>query len=316
MICDKNKCTGCFACYNVCPKSAIDMIEDENGFIYPQINQNKCIECGLCKKICPSINHLKKEEPKRCFAMYAKDSLIREKSTSGGVATIMSKLVLKDGGIVYGCSFEKNCSIKHIRVIKEEDLAMLQGSKYVHSYIGETFKQVKSDLKDDKRVLFIGTPCQIAGLRTFLKKEYNNLILVDIICHGVPSQKYLKEEVQRVCNTTNIDKVKFREQNSYGFYVIKNKKMIYSQSKDKSPYCDSFMLGLSLRDNCHSCLYATKKRVSDVTIGDFWGIEKFYPELNDSNGISLICINSEKGLNIFNEIKENRASIIEVKEEN
>lgn len=305
MICEKGKCTGCFACYNICPKGAIEMREDEFGFIYPKIIESKCINCGLCKKICPSINNVPKKEPLKCYAMYSKEKNIRSKSTSGGVATQISKIFIENDGVVYGAVFEENCIVIHKRITTIKELDLLQGSKYVHSYIYDTYKQVKNDLTNDKKVLFIGTPCQIAGLKNYLMKNYEKLYLIDIICHGVPSQKYLKEEVFRLSKSKKIDRVNFRKNNNYGFYIMKNRKCIYEAAKEKSPYADSFMIGISLRDNCQHCSYADKKRISDITIGDFWGLNKnskLYQE--KENGICTVICVTEKGQSLVNKIKD------------
>lgn len=305
MICEKKKCTGCFACYNICPKGAIEMKEDEFGFIYPKINKEKCINCGLCKKVCPSINKVQKNEPLKCYAMYSKIQDIRNNSTSGGVATQISKHFIENNGVVYGAAFKENCIVSHKRITKIDDLKSLQGSKYVHSYITDTYKQVKKDLIDNKSVLFIGTPCQIAGLKKYLIKDYEKLYLIDIICHGVPSQKYLKDEVLRLNKNLKIDRVNFRKNNNYGFYLIKNNKCIYEATKEKSPYADSFMIGISLRDNCQKCTYADRKRISDITIGDFWGLNKnskLYQE--KENGVCTVICTTNKGLDLINRVKD------------
>lgn len=307
MICEKNKCTGCFACYNICPKKAIEMKEDECGFIYPEVDTNKCIKCGLCEKVCPSINKTTSNNPQKCFALFSNDSEIRKNSTSGGVATELSKYFINNGGIVYGACFKNNCLVRHTRIDKLEDLKDAQGSKYVHSYINDVFLQVKQDLKN-KKVLFIGTPCQIAGLKKFLMKDYDNLFLIDLICHGVPSQKFLQEEVIRLVGTTNVDRVIFRKNNEYGFYIIKNGKIIFSKKIDESPYDELFMEGLSLRNNCHNCQYSNKNRVSDITIGDFWGLSeksKIYSE--QSQGINVVLCNTEKGVKLIEIMKNNFA---------
>lgn len=304
MICEKNKCTGCFACYNICPKNAIEMKEDKYGYIYPKINKEKCINCGLCKKVCPSLNKLEKIEPQKCYAMYAKDKNIRNNSTSGGIATQISKKFLKNNGIVYGASFDNECNVVHKRIEKIKELTLLQGSKYVHSYINDAFKQVKKDLLNDKKVLFFGTACQIAGLKKYLVKEYENLYLIDIICHGVPSQKFLKEEVKRINGNTDVERIIFRRNNKYGFAIIKDEQCVYEVNREKSPYIDSFLLGLTLRNNCHNCMYADRKRVSDITIGDFWGLNKtskFYDIR--SGGVSAVICNTTKGINLVENVK-------------
>lgn len=304
MICDKNSCTGCFACYNVCPRNAIDMSEDDNGFIYPKINEKKCIKCNLCKNVCPVLNGVEKKYPFKCFAVFSKDKEIRKNSTSGGFATTFSKNVIKNGGIVYGAAFDKNGEVKHIRVTKIEELSLLQGSKYVHSYIYDIYRMVKEDLVNKRKVVFFGTPCQIAGLKKFLLKDYKNLLLIDIICHGVPSQKYLNDEKERIIGNEKIDCIKFRNGNNYGLYFIKKNKIINKNEFDDAIYSKAFMMGLILRENCYNCIYAENKRISDITIGDFWGLSKCskFFESRDK-GVSVVAINTIKGELYFEEIK-------------
>lgn len=306
MICEKNKCTGCFACYNICPKKAIEMIEDDNGFIYPQINKEKCIDCGLCKKVCPTINKVEMQEPIKCYAAYSKNKEIREESTSGGVATTISNAFINNGGIVYGAAFTTNCNIEHIRITNPKDLHKLQGSKYAHSYINNTYELVKKDLIKKENVLFFGTPCQIAGLKKYLMKEYDNLFLIDIICHGVPSQKYLKEEVLRIINTNDIERVNFRNNNNYGIYIVKDNEILNSGDNKQKAYVDAFKMCLSLRENCYKCIYAGSKRISDITIGDFWGLSKESKYYKDRDkGISVVIINNNKGEKILKEYNDN-----------
>lgn len=302
MICDKKKCTGCFACYNACLKGAIKMLEDKDGCIYPEIDEKKCVNCGLCKKVCPSLNQIQYNKPIKCYAAYSKIENIRKESTSGGVATTISKEILKEGGIVYGASFGENCTINHIRVTDVNKLEQLQGSKYVHSYINDIYTKVKKDLKDfpQKKILFIGTPCQIAGLKKYLGKEYENLILMDIICHGVPPQQYLKEEIYRIINDLNVDRINFRDGNNYGLYIKKDKKIIFKSERSESPYCDGFFNTLTLRENCYDCKYAGSNRISDITIGDFWGLKKesdFYED--KEKGVSVVILSTIKGLEFF-----------------
>lgn len=305
MICNKCNCTGCFACYNICPKNAIKMVEDNNGFIYPEIDKEKCVNCKLCEKICPSINKVQFFEEQKCYAMYSKDEEIRSKSTSGGIATTFSINVINNGGIVYGAAYDKNCVVNHIRVTDINELKRLQGSKYVHSYINDTYKKVREDLKKDKEVLFIGTPCQVAGLKKYLGKDYNKLILVDIICHGVPSQTYLKDEVNRINKSLNIDRVNFRNGNQYGFFIVNNNEITYGVDRTNSPYCDAFMKTLSLRENCYNCNYAGANRISDITIGDFWGLSnhsEFYDE--KEKGVSTVIISTKKGQTFLEKCKD------------
>lgn len=307
MLCDKNECTGCFACYNICPKNAIEMIEDEYGYIYPHIIEEKCSKCNACNSVCINLRKNKFNVPSKCLAARVKDVDKLKKSTSGGIATILSEQILKLNGVVYGAAYTKKCSVNHVRVDKIEELQRLQGSKYVHSYINDTYKNIKKDLLNNKKVLFIGTPCQVDGLKSYLRKEYEGLYLVDIICHGVPSQKFLKEEVKRLINTLDIDRVNFRDKsfNEFTFSLNKEKNILFYQEWAQSPFFYTFMKAITYRENCYSCPYAKKERLSDIMIGDFWGIgkdSKFYAERK--KGISVVFINSDKGNKLFDLVEE------------
>ena len=298
MLCNKNECTGCFSCYNICPKQAIDMVEDRCGYIYPQINENRCINCKMCVKVCPVLDGVKLNQPKECYAGKVKDEQKLLKATSGGIATQLSEYFIDNGGVVYGVSFDKKCTVTHVRINQKDLLGKLRGSKYVHSYINETFKLAKKDLINGKKVLFIGTPCQIAGLKKYMMKEYDNLYTIDIICHGVPSQKFLKDEVKRINKSLDIDRVNFRDKkfNEFTFSIQKNNEDLFFEHWIKSPYFFTFMNSITYRENCYHCKYAQSKRCSDLTIGDFWGLgedSKFFKEKDKGVSVMLPC--TEKG---------------------
>lgn len=308
MICEKNKCTGCFACYNICPKNAITMREDEFGYIYPHINKEKCINCNLCKKICPSLQLKYGNKSQKCLAMWNKNEDIRAKSTSGGIATTVYVAILKRGGVIYGCTNSLDECFPFIRIDKIEDLYKIKGSKYVHAYINNQFKNVKQDLENKKEVMFIGTPCQIAGLKNFLGKEYPNLFVADIICHGVPSQKFLKEEINAKVKETKGVEVKFRENGKYRMRVNSNDIEILNEAQDKNFYVLAFMKSLFHRENCYECQYANPQRLGDITLGDFWGIGK-QDDVNkykneEIKGISVCLVNTEKGKKLIDMIKD------------
>lgn len=196
-ICDINKCTGCSACMNICNHNAIHMDESEPfGYIYPTINSEKCVECGLCAKICPVNTPIKLNEPIKAFSAVTRDHEDLMSSASGGASSVLSQVILKRGGIVYGCVQRNYKDIAHRRIDRYEDYPLTKGSKYVQSNIGYIYRDVKDDLRQGKEVLFTGTPCQIAGLKAFLRHDYENLYLIDLVCHGVPSQKLLREDVE------------------------------------------------------------------------------------------------------------------------
>lgn len=313
MICQKDKCTGCYACYNICPKKAISFNEDDFGFIYPHVDKEKCINCGLCKKICPQINDkLKMIQPNKVYAAYSNDNKVREKSTSGGAATIISKAILNQNGVIYGAAnlFDKK-EFEYIRIDDVKNLYMIQGSKYVHCYVKNAYTNTKEDLLQGKKVLFIGTPCQIAGLKAFLIKDYENLYTIDIICHGVPSQKLLFEDLK----SKNIEKkdfaiIRFRDKKGYNLSIYKDKQDFEKNESFKSIYANldyfykNFLRGNIYRENCYTCKYANDNRTSDITLGDFWGLNKDSKAYDDERlGISVVICNNIKGENLFSLIK-------------
>lgn len=313
-ICPKEKCTGCWACFNVCPKNCISMEIGSLGHLFPVIDSKKCINCKLCEKICPSNHPLEKHPPLHTYAAFAKQSDIYATSTSGGVAAVISNMILEEDGIVYGCSCQKNAIVTHIRVDDKRDLEKLRGSKYVQSSILSCYKSVRQDLMQGKQVLFIGTPCQIAGLKAFLRKPFNNLLTIDLICHGVPSQAYLHEHLRKVVGTDKIDNVIFREgTNDYVVVVVVDGRAVYKtnlwKNRYEDEYINAFIDGFTYRPSCHNCQYATRARVSDITLGDFWGIGKDF-EVSHKFGLSCILTNTDKGVNYVNKIS-NQLNIYE-----
>lgn len=307
MICKKEDCTGCFACYNICPKNAINMKEDEYGYIYPEIDKYKCINCNLCKKVCPSVKLIKLFKSQKALAMWNNDNNIRKTSTSGGIATTLYKFILKKNGIIYGCSNSVEDKFPFVRIDKIQDLHKVQGSKYVHAYINDTYRKVKEDLEEKKDVMFIGTPCQVAGLKNFLQKEYRNLYTADIICHGVPSQKLLKDEILYKLGKIKNAKVTFRENGNFCIRVYESGNLVLDEMQDKNFYFLGFMKSLFYRENCYTCRYANSNRVGDLTLGDFWGIGKANSEnkyeKEEKNGISVCLVNTEKGEKLIDNIK-------------
>lgn len=309
-ITDKTKCCGCHACYNICPKGAIKMKQDEKGFEYPVIYKEKCINCGLCEKVCPIINNKQiKNEPK-AYACYNKNLAIRIQSSSGGIFTLLAEEILSKGGVVFGASFNKTFEVEHIMVEKIEELEKLRGSKYTQSKIGETYKKAKEILEEGRYVLFTGTPCQIEGLKSYLRKEYDKLYTQDIICHGVPSIKVMKKynNYLEKINNSNIEEIKHRTKiNGWKefsvFIKFKNNKQVNSDH-NKDLYMQAFLKNTILRDSCYNCSFKKLNRISDITLADFWGIQNIMPELDDNKGTSLVIVNSKKGQELFENIKE------------
>lgn len=310
-VIEKKKCTGCMACKDICPKNAITMIEDENGFKYPNIDEEKCIKCGLCEKVCPVINKLNENKYKiKVYACKNKDRQIRLKSSSGGVFSLLAKYIIMNRGVVFGARFNQNLEVIHDYIEKKEDIELFRGSKYVQSNIEGNYKKAKEMLDKKRKVLFTGTPCQIEGLLGYLGKNYENLYTQDIICHGVPSPKVWKKYINYKKDKkgeypTNVN---FRRKDILGWsnYQINYK---YSDCEenihhDEDPYIKIYLKNLDLRDSCYSCKFKKTSRKSDITIADFWGIDNVGSKLNDEMGISALLINSEKGEYIFNKIKD------------
>ncbi len=295
-VCDKELCTGCSACMNACPTKAITMTEGEIGHIFPTINDN-CIECNRCVRTCPVNSKVVLNTPMKVYAAWAKDNQEHQTSTSGGAAACFTNKILANEGAVYGCSSLPHGEIKHIRVTTSAEAHLLKGSKYVQSHIGEVYRQIAQDLKADKKVLFIGLPCQVAGLKNFIGKEPTNLITVDLICHGVPSQKILFDYLQaKGINKQLIDSVRFREQGGCFLSVRENNKVVYRKPEHKDLYFIAFNDNLCFRNSCFTCRYAQSNRCSDLTIGDFWGLGKSEPFRYQTNGnVSVILVNSAKG---------------------
>lgn len=308
-IIEKEKCSGCHACSSICPKNCISMNNDDEGFWYPQIDYEVCIHCNLCEKSCPILSkEIINKEPK-AFACSNNDEIIRKNSSSGGLFTLFAECVLDNGGVVFGAAHTKDFYVEHIAITKKEELYKLRGSKYQQSKIGDAYKKVEEYLKDDILVYFSGTPCQIDGLKSYLKKEYDCLICQDIICHGVPSpkvfQSYLKE-LNEMYNEKPLN-ISYREK-VFGWRKFAMKIDYPSKSYIKMHRDDLFMKvflkDYVLRPSCYNCHSKSVSRNSDITLADFWGIEKICPDLNDDKGTSLVILHSEKGLKMFESISD------------
>jgi len=272
------------------------------GHIYPKIDPDACIDCNLCRKVCPANSPIEKKSPITVFAGWHKDKEEYHSSSSGGAAAALSQEIIRRGGVVYGCASLSGIDVCHVRVASEEELSLLKGSKYVQSNIGHSYKLVLADLRKELPVLFIGTPCQIAGLKGFLRKDYDNLYTVDLICHGTPSLDYLQRHVVKVGKGQG-SKVQFRKGNDMGLRIFdeQDRQIYYSnvwRSRYKDIYYNTFIDGYTYRDSCYQCAFACPERCSDITIGDFWGIGKDF--VHDSiNGCSCMFPITEKGLSLL-----------------
>lgn len=314
---DKTKCSACYACINICSMNAIVMKKDSQGFMYPEINRSLCIECGMCEKVC---NYRKQDnkgnKPKLSYAAILKNQDVLQRSASGGAFMALAECVLDDKGVVFGCAMNfrnGNLFPEHIMVENKKDLISLQGSKYVQSDIGKSFQEAKKFLCAGRQVLFSGTPCQIDGLLGYLGKKYDNLFTIDIICHGVPSIHLFQDYVAYIENRDHcsIMSVNFRNKlNGWGSFLLslesRDDRGKTSQKVllfNRSSYYWFFLNGISYRENCYHCKYASEMRISDLTIGDFWGIEKEHPtyltenggKLSNQKGVSCVLVNTEQG---------------------
>lgn len=308
-LCERNLCSGCHACYNACPTASIIMEQDAEGFLYPVIDSNTCINCQLCEMTCPILKHkATKEQTPKAFAAYSKDEKILENSSSGGVFYHIARKVIDDGGVVFGAAFDENFNVIHKAIDKLDDIIKLQGSKYVQSKIGDTYKQAKQFLESGRIVLFSGTPCQIEGLRAFLGRKYENLYTQDIICHGVPSPKvwqtYLSCRLRNISDI--IDKVEFRNKEwgweKYSLKLLFSNKTHYRRTAHDDPYMKGFISNLYLRPSCSYCNAKGISRFSDITLADFWGVKEACNDCYNSKGVSLLLVHSEKGNKLLNSV--------------
>lgn len=303
----RNQCTGCFACVIACPKQCIQISSGKLLHLYPRIEEDKCIECNFCRKICPNNINFDFNAPTNTYACWANDKREYLSSASGGIGSVLSRLIINRGGVVYGCSCESGIDIRHIRVDSLSNIDKLKGSKYVQSDIRGCYQAIKTDVFCNRLVLFIGTPCQIAAIKSFLGKEYENLLLVDIICHGVPSRDLLYTHIKGITNLSDCDKIKFREGNDFTMTVENDCHLVYKTNLWKERYKDfyynAFMDGYTYRDSCYECKYAGPKRISDITIGDFWGLGHDV-EYDKKNGISCVLVNTHKGMLYFDQIRD------------
>lgn len=300
---NRAKCSGCEACANICPKNAIEMTRDNEGFAYPKINPKLCIKCGRCDETCPALNFKAKEIDAlpQVFAAIYKNAKILRHSSSGGIFSALSEIVLKSGGVVFGARFDENWRVVHTSAKNLDELENLRSSKYVQSKIGDVYRQVQEALKS-KNVLFSGVPCQCVALKHFLGRDYDNLLTVDIICHGVPSPALWENYIGNLGYAHEITHVNFRSKRlgwSSRLDVNFADKAPIVILTTKNLYGKLFLGGISERPSCHECNLKFPNNQSDLTLGDAWGVKDFLPEMYDNHGVSIVFLHTEKGKNFF-----------------
>lgn len=342
-ITDKSLCCGCNACVQACPKQCISMREDSEGFLYPHVDTSLCVDCGKCDKVCPVLSQGTPSRPLKVYAAINPNEDIRRQSSSGGIFTLLAEQIINAGGVVFGARFDESWQVVHDYAETLEGLASFRGSKYVQSRIGDTYRHAEAFLKQGRQVLFTGTPCQIAGLRRFLRKEYDNLLAVDFVCHGVPSpliwRKYLAETLEELRakrgvgrnsvslsmdGTPVITGISFRDKSNgwkkFGFKLsyaaleavpnMVSSSAIVDEHVLLQPFPENlfmrgFLADIYLRPSCYACPAKAGKSGADITIADYWGIENVRPAIDDDKGVGLVLVNTAKGEQCFDKEKVN-----------
>lgn len=321
---EKQNCCGCSACVQICPKQCISMSADNEGFLYPQVDSSICIECGLCEKVCPVINQNDPQVPLATYAAKNNNEEIRLKSSSGGVFSMLAEQIISEGGVVFGAKFDEDWTVVHDFVDSIDSVSVFRGSKYIQSNINESYKKAEVFLKSGRPVLFSGTPCQIAGLKHFLgQKKYENLLTIDVACHGVPSPYVWKKYLEEITNSSvesgiskSITEISFRNK-EYGWkhyhIVIKGisqaKNCQYGQNchnqvfldelYQQNVYMQGFLHDLYLRPSCYACPAKLGRSGSDLTLADYWGIGRINRKFDDDRGVSLVLVNTPRGAKAY-----------------
>lgn len=314
-ILPKGECTGCRACGDCCSKGAIAFQEDSEGFFYPTIDEDACVDCGLCSKVCPAMQVKKHSRAANSYAVYAVDTEVRKAGSSGGFFGLLAERVLNEGGRVWGAAFDAELKLVHRKADNKEELLPLLKSKYIQSDLTGVYAQIKRDIREGVKTLFCGSPCQVNALKNYIGKETDNLITVDFVCHGVPNQRLFDMSIRwyEEKHHTKVEWFQFR----YKGKDVKHPQSFALRHEGESkvrvglhyqfPYYFGFQKYMTLRPSCYQCPWACAERSGDITLGDYWGIEKFVPQLNAKDGVSMILCNTKKGETLLNLLSaENR----------
>lgn len=302
-------CTGCHACFSICPKRAIEMKLDERGFLQPVINCDLCVGCKLCQKACPlNTADMKSAGEPIAYAAYSLNDENHRNSSSGGIFSLLASEILREGGTVYGAAFTEDFRVEHKRITN--DIRPLQTSKYVQSRIGDMFSFVEQDIRNGQKVLFSGTPCQIGGLYSYLRQQKidtGNLLTVDLICHGVPSPLLWEKHLNSISCGRKPVFANFRDKRlSWGGFCLTcrfDNGTEYSVEAGQDAYMQGFFANMTLRESCYTCQFKSVSRMADITLADYWGVEKYNPEMLDNNGTSAVLVHTLKGQQLFSKIK-------------
>ena len=315
-------CYGCEACVQICPRNCITTNFDHEGFLYVDVDDTSCIECGLCEKVCPSLSPGEKHIPLHTYAAVNPDMDIRMKSSSGGFFSLLAERIIQQGGVVYGARFDDAWQVVHDKVERVEELDSFRGSKYVQSRIGHSYADAKRHIEEGRQVMFVGTPCQIAGLHHFLQKPHDNLLSVDFICHGVPSpgvwkwylgqiskkmkRQGLKQRLRYLLRSTSpLKGIEFRNKDKgwkqYQTCFLSKDGSQYDsrQYYHENGYMRAFLTDMDLRPSCYECKFKCGRSGSDITIADFWNVHKVVDDFDDDKGTSLVLLNTQKATEIF-----------------
>ena len=309
LVVDKTRCSGCTACVHVCRHNAIHMLPDSEWFLYPVIDRDKCVNCRLCVEVCKNLD-CTHSLTNNAYAAVALDTAVRLESSSGGIFSLLAGNTLQENGVVFGAAFDDKFRVRHIAIEGEDCVAELRGSKYVQSSLLNSFFLAKQFLDSGRKVLFSGTPCQIAGLKGYLHKEYDNLTAVDFICHGVPSPKvwgrYVEAMQQRA--RAQIRRISFRAKDSswkrYAVSFVYTNDTAYLRYHGDDLFMRGFLVDLYLRPSCYACRFKGNNRASDVTLADFWGVEHVMPDMDDDLGTSMVIVNTRQGEAVFDSVKQ------------
>ena len=307
-------CTGCHACVSVCPNNCIAMVVNEEGFSFPEINTSKCIQCNLCDRICPVTNEQVKSTHTQAYGIKNKNETERRDSSSGGVFSLLAEQILVHGGVVFGAAYNDDFAVQHIAVRDKKDLSRLRNAKYTQSMIGNSFKEIETLLKSGRKVLFSGTPCQCSGLKQFLRKEYDNLLLVDLICHGVPSPKvwqmYINYRSLKENNGKRPVRINMRSKKTGWSHYGYSTEFDYGDGKisqienGHDLFMKAFVGNICLRSSCSDCKMKGVERCTDFTLGDYWGIWNQHPEFDDNKGTSVVFVHTQKGREILEQLSD------------